>query len=185
MTMPSIFADSTSSLYDENRNLNHLYPAVIDFGYSYGDALPSTDEEVAAAQYNNMLKIRTAFNEGLPLPELFLGDPVTAGETVTSSSTGSLESIHNSVHMWTGPDDEPYMDMGNFYSAGRDPIFFCHHSNVDRMWHIYRSMRGYQPDFTDTDWLDTSFLFVDENKQLVKVNVTLSLSLLKTKTKTN
>ncbi|WP_423787665.1 tyrosinase family protein [Klebsiella pneumoniae] len=24
--------------------------------------------------------------------------------------------------------------MGHFYSAGLDPVFFCHHSNVDRMW---------------------------------------------------
>ncbi|XXG59818.1 hypothetical protein AAC387_Pa04g1836 [Persea americana] len=131
----------------------------------------------------NLLQIRTSYKEGLTLPELFVGDPVRAGETMDDStnSSGSLETIHNGVHQWTGPDTEPYMDTGNFYSAARDPIFFCHHSNVDRMWHIYRAMRGHKTEFEDTDWLDASFLSMDENKQLVKVNVRDSLNSLKLK----
>lgn len=46
MYTPSIFVDPTSSLYNENRNLNHYPPAVLDFKYSYGDTVPSTDEAV-------------------------------------------------------------------------------------------------------------------------------------------
>lgn len=120
------------------------------------------------------MNLSKTYKESLTLPELFMGDPIRAGEateTDTSTSSGGLEIIHNGVHQWTGPDSVPYMDMGNFYSAGRDPIFFCHHSNVDRMWQIYRSMRGNKTEFKDDDWLNASFLFVDENKQLVKVKV--------------
>jgi polyphenol oxidase len=59
--------------------------------------------------------------------------------------------------------------MGILYSAARDPVFYAHHSNVDRMWSIYKSRGG--TDITSTDWLDTQFLFYDENKNLVRVKV--------------
>lgn len=122
------------------------------------------------------MEVSKAFKESLSLPELFMGDPVRAGESADAdadNSSGRIEVIHNGVHQWAGPDTEPYLDMGNFYSAGRDPIFFCHHSNVDRMWQVYRNMRGHKTEFKDDDWLNSSFLFVDENKQLVKVQVLL------------
>ncbi|KAJ8629161.1 hypothetical protein MRB53_022484 [Persea americana] len=174
MYAPSIFVDTTSSLYDENRNLSHYPPAVLDYKYAYGDAVPSTEEAVQEVVNQNLLELSKTYKESLTLPELFMGDPIRAGEateTDTEASSGRLEIIHNGVHQWTGPDTVPYMDMGNFYSAGRDPIFYCHHSNVDRMWQIYRSMRGNKTEFKDDDWLNSSFLFVDENKQLVKVKV--------------
>lgn len=81
--------------------------------------------------------------------------------------------IHNTVHNWTGKETVPHIDMGLFSTAAQDPIFFSHHSNLDRMWHIYRCMRGYKTEFNDNDWLDASFLFVDENRNLVKVKVVL------------
>lgn len=63
-------------------------------------------------------------------------------------SAGSLEQgPHNNAHGWT---------------AARDPIFFAHHSNVPG---------GYRRDFTDDDWLESSFLFYDGNKNLVRVKV--------------
>ncbi|KAJ6950038.1 hypothetical protein NC651_003878 [Populus alba x Populus x berolinensis] len=62
--------------------------------------------------------------------------------------------------------------MGNFYSAGRDPIFYCHHSNVDRMWDLWKKIPGgKRKDFEDPDWLNSEFLFWDENKELVRVKV--------------
>ena len=61
--------------------------------------------------------------------------------------------------------------MGTFYSAARDPIFFSHHSNVDRMWTIWKTLGGKRKDITDPDWLNSGFLFYDENKNLVRVKV--------------
>jgi polyphenol oxidase len=61
--------------------------------------------------------------------------------------------------------------MGNFYSAGRDPIFFSHHSNVDRLWSVWKTLGGKRADFTDSDWLDSGFLFYDENANMVRVKV--------------
>ncbi|XP_073281590.1 aureusidin synthase-like, partial [Primulina huaijiensis] len=57
------------------------------------------------------------------------------------------------------------------YSAGRDPIFFAHHSNIDRMWSIWKTLGGRRQDIKDRDYLDASLLFYDENAQMVRVKV--------------
>ena len=73
--------------------------------------------------------------------------------------------------MWCGdPRREHREDMGIFHTAARDPIFFSHHSNVDRMWNIRKEKLG-RPDITDPDWLQAEFYFYDENKDLVRVKV--------------
>ncbi|EXB82816.1 Polyphenol oxidase [Morus notabilis] len=65
--------------------------------------------------------------------------------------------------------------MGNFYSAARDPIFYSHHSNIDRLWSVWKTLGGKRKDYIDPDWLNSGFLFYDENKQLVRVYVCDSL----------
>ncbi|KAK7401434.1 hypothetical protein VNO78_12917 [Psophocarpus tetragonolobus] len=59
--------------------------------------------------------------------------------------------------------------MGTLYSAARDPIFYSHHGNIDRLWSIWKTLGGKRKDLTDPDWLDSGFLFYDENKNLVRV----------------
>ncbi|XP_058096715.1 polyphenol oxidase, chloroplastic-like [Magnolia sinica] len=170
MTMPSFFVnDKTSPLYDEKRNPDNL-KKVLDYQYSHKNyENPYTDEEL---KVKNLYQMNKTFRESLPLPELFLGDRVRAGEEASMGKTmGRIEAIHNAIHLFVGMPEAPYRDMGNFYSSGYDPLFYCHHSNVDRMWHIYRQKRGNKIDFNDSDWLNSSFIFYDENKQLVKVKV--------------
>ncbi|KAJ0507930.1 putative catechol oxidase [Helianthus annuus] len=60
--------------------------------------------------------------------------------------------------------------MGNFYSAGYDPVFYIHHANVDRMWKLWKDLRlpGHV-DPKDDDWLNASYVFYDENEDLVRV----------------
>jgi hypothetical protein len=44
-----------------------------------------------------------------------------------------LESTpHGPIHNYVGGD------MSDFETAGRDPIFFAHHGNLDRLWEIWR-----------------------------------------------
>ena len=79
-----------------------------------------------------------------------------------------MENIpHGPVHVWIGDNTQPNLeDMGSLYSAARDPIFYSHHANVDRMWTIWKTLGGKRSDITDPDWLESGFLFYDEKKTL-------------------
>ena len=94
----------------------------------------------------------------------------------TGSIGGTLENgVHTAVHGWTGNPNNPYgQDMGNFASSGFDPIFYSHHSNVDRLWDVWRSLpskRGERQNPTDPDFRLAEFVFYDEKATLVKVKV--------------
>ncbi|BBN06804.1 polyphenol oxidase [Marchantia polymorpha subsp. ruderalis] len=119
----------------------------------------------------------------------FLGKPYRAGQAADTAGPGSIEvNGHNIVHVWTGsnylklrPDHE---DMGTFLYAARDPIFYSHHSNVDRMWTVWKILqidqstrRGSRKreDPTDPDFLNTQFAFYNHKKQLVHVKISQTL----------
>ncbi|PON50734.1 Polyphenol oxidase [Parasponia andersonii] len=168
MQMPAIYANPSSALYDPLRNKNHQPPTMIDLDFNGQDESTSDQAQINA---NLAIMYRQVVSNGRS-PRLYLGAPYRAGDP-TDPGAGSLENIpHGPVHIWAGDQTQPnWEDMGNFYSAGRDPIFYAHHSNVDRMWSVWKSLGGRRQDFTDRDWLDAAFLFYDENAQLVRVKV--------------
>ena len=54
----------------------------------------------------------------------------------------SLEGgAHGSIHNYVGGTRSPVEagDMSDFTTAARDPIFFAHHGNLDRLWETWRS----------------------------------------------
>ncbi|KAK9164705.1 hypothetical protein Syun_005607 [Stephania yunnanensis] len=170
MTMPRAFWDPKDSfLYDALRNQRHR-EALLDYRYTLGDDNPTKDQYADVVAHNRN-QLRHIFSEDyLVQPDLFMGMPVRAGDGGVFKRSGALELLHNVIHNWTGEVISPYLDMGNFRTAARDPIFFGHHANIDRLWDIYRNKRG-KVEFRDRDWLDASFLFYDENRRLVKCKV--------------
>ena len=85
---------------------------------------------------------------------------------------GSIENVqHDAVHHWTGDPTQPLAeDMGTFSTAARDPIFFTHHANIDRLWTVWETLPGGdRHPLDDIDFLDAEFEFFDENANLVKV----------------
>jgi polyphenol oxidase len=66
------------------------------------------------------------------------------------SNGGQLENgPHGVVHLWAGAANEPgtglctnppYQgkpDMGVLATAAQDPLFYSHHSNIDRLWDVW------------------------------------------------
>lgn len=84
---------------------------------------------------------------------------------------------HGLVHLWVGkpslaPAGGP--DMGVLATAAQDPIFFAHHSNIDRLWDVWlhNAKPPYQHvNFSQSSWLNNSWTFYDENKQWVSIKV--------------
>ncbi|KAK9048195.1 hypothetical protein SSX86_032842 [Deinandra increscens subsp. villosa] len=152
--------------FDPYRNVKHLPPTIVDLqfngtaesGLNCVDQM-STNLSTMYGQMVNSAKTTDAFFGTDPNPEI-------------ASKAGSIEgSVHNVVHDWVGNPRMPHgEDMGTFYSAGYDPVFYFHHSNVDRMWKIWKDLNPRRhKDPTSYDWLNASFVFYDENEELVRV----------------
>ncbi|MQM01823.1 hypothetical protein Taro_034586 [Colocasia esculenta] len=169
MTMPPIFTNSASPLYDKLRDSRHQPPTLIDLDFGATEEPPLTSQQ--QIRHNLAIMYRQMVSNG-KTPTLFLGRPYRAGDE-PDPGAGSLENVpHGPVHVWTGDSTQPNGEnMGTFYSAARDPIFYSHHSNVDRCWHLWKQLSQRHVDFRDRDWLETSFLFYDEDARLVRVKV--------------
>ncbi len=75
----------------------------------------------------------------------------------TNHFFGAVENIHNLIHNFSGganpqyasgnPNEPQYGDMVSAGTTAKDPIFWGHHSNVDRLWAEWQSLHpGGSPD---------------------------------------
>lgn len=90
-----------------------------------------------------------------------------------------LEDIpHGSVHSAVGT----VKGMGSFEYAGRDPIFWLHHANIDRIWESWRrtgpdgtspldTVENAEADAKDNWKKFNKFTFVDADGKVVVANV--------------
>lgn len=89
-----------------------------------------------------------------PLPGF--GGPET-GFSHFGGTSGNLESNpHNQVHGDVGgnaPDNQTYGLMSDPDIAALDPIFYLHHSNIDRMWAAWNETGG-NSNPSDPNWLN-------------------------------
>ncbi len=86
-----------------------------------------------------------------------------------------------SVHVWTSNPNAtiPFTDMGDLQYAALDPLVYAHHGNIDRLWEVvWKSfLGGGRKDLSQADFLNTLFLFYDENAALVKVQISQALNI--------
>lgn len=75
------------------------------------------------------------------------------------SGQSSIESNpHNNVHVDIGGW------MGSVPTAAQDPVFYTHHSNIDRLWNLWLAQGGGRHDpFSDTPWKTNSYTFFNES----------------------
>ncbi|XP_014517171.1 polyphenol oxidase, chloroplastic-like [Vigna radiata var. radiata] len=168
MPIPAIYTNPKSPLYDSLRNVNHKPPKLVDLDYNGVEDKGSTQQQIST----NLTTMYRQVVSSSKTPTLFFGGAYRAGED-SDPGGGTVENIpHGPVHVWTGDNTQPNLeDMGTLYSAARDPIFYSHHANVDRMWSVWKTLGGKRRDITDPDWLESGFLFYDENKNLIRVKV--------------
>ncbi|KAL0293378.1 UNVERIFIED_CONTAM: Polyphenol oxidase II, chloroplastic [Sesamum radiatum] len=156
-------------LYMTARETPDNLKAVVDLGFTGSKNPDQLVTNNLSIVYNEMIAANAdAYG--------FMGKPYCQGSNEKESGPGWVErGSHTAVHVFVGDPREPAgEDLGNFYSAG-NPLFFCHHSNVDRMWTLwqYYLPSDQIPDkrITSRDFLEASFLFYNEKAELVRVTV--------------
>jgi tyrosinase len=82
-----------------------------------------------------------------------------------SAGMGHLDSTpHGAIHNAIGGG------MGAFDTAGLDPIFWVHHSNIDRLWNVWLKRDAGHQNPTDPRWLNLKFKFHNASKKIVKMS---------------
>ena len=69
--------------------------------------------------------------------------------------------LHGNVHVLIGDEE----NMGSVPWAARDPIFWMHHCNIDRLWASWN--KGGRSNPNSAAFLNATFTFADENGQKV------------------
>jgi len=76
---------------------------------------------------------------------------------------GAIEGPHGSIHVAIGGN------MGAVNRAATDPVFWLHHSNIDRLWEAWLRKCGGRSNPTDATWLNKTYTFFDENGTAVNM----------------
>lgn len=172
MTLPSIFDEINSPLYDQLRNQDLCGSTkLINFRSYRDDPQPQlTDTEIIQ---NNLRVMRLQMVTNSKTTQQFFGGKYIVDRPRPNHTPGSLEMFpHNIVHSWVGSKSTPKgEDMGSFHTAARDPIFYVHHTNIDRLWGVWKDINCKNKDPDELEFLEASFLFYDEKAQLTRVTI--------------
>lgn len=174
--VPPMFSKNTSSLYDSNRNPCAVSPNIVDLNF-VAPGLNCTTRPPAVQRAENNGVLYTQLVTGGLTPRLFFGMPYYLGDP-GGTTAGTLEdNPHSRVHIFVGNFRDPnFNDMGNFARSSRDPTFYPHHANVDRLWTVWKKLPGgIRKDPDEADFLNSEFVFYDENGDRVAAKVSQSL----------
>lgn len=126
--------------------------------------LSSLSESVTNA---NALRIIPFTNSSPASPRDAFGSPQACDLTCQCGS-GALERVpHNLVHVAIGGSAIVSGDairvgfMGDTSTAARDPIFWLHHCQIDRLWESWIKLADGRVNPTDPAWLTYQFSFYD------------------------
>jgi hypothetical protein len=155
-TLPLAFRLPTWNM-DGTDQPNPLYTSHRAPGINDGAALPP-----------HLVSFEGAFSftnfTDLPAPGFGGG---RAPATQFSRFPGALDGVpHGTVHGLVGGPTAGDCEQGwmsDPYCSPRDPIFWLHHTNIDRLWVNWLARGGGRANPTDRVWLRTRFPFYDEN----------------------
>ncbi len=175
----AMYKNKSSSLYDANRNACAQPPNIIDLQNLFQCENQTPSLKASLRESNNRI-MYTQMVIGAPSSRLFFGEPYKLGGWAGPGGGTVEASPHVPVHTWTGNPKAKIAtsDMGNSQFSAFDPIFHAHHSNIDRLWEVWKALvKGNHQDITDPDYLNAEFLFYDENGNLVKVKISQALNI--------
>jgi tyrosinase len=90
------------------------------------------------------------------------GGPNTGNPVHSGNQTGGLEGVpHGTMHIAVGGTGRSAGWMSSFDTAALDPIFWLHHSNIDRLWEVWLRRDSSHANPSDSRWLGQSFQFHD------------------------
>lgn len=105
-------------------------------------------------------------NPGINAGNAMPHSAVYAGDDLLETSYFSFQSgvegtPHGTIHGTIGGN------MGNFAGAGRDPIFWLHHCNIDRLWEVWLFTNTMNSNPTgNATWMNQTYTFALENGSL-------------------
>jgi hypothetical protein len=102
------------------------------------------------------------------------GGQTESGPVHFDAPHGDFESTpHDVVHVDIGGSPNGQCAGGwmtDPQCAARDPVFFLHHANVDRLWNRWIALGGGRQDpIADAVWTTTNFTFFDETGKSVQM----------------
>ncbi|HZH44165.1 MAG TPA: tyrosinase family protein [Lysobacter sp.] len=108
----------------------------------------------------------TLANTGQPIHKNQTTDVMDISDAMAKTHYSTVDSvmgfcraidsgIHGRIHVLVGTSK----NMGAVPYAGNDPLFWVHHSNIDRMWASWNANGNANP--TTATWAGTQFTFVD------------------------
>ncbi len=138
--LPPAFRDRSSPLFVEQRN---------PVANTADSVLQPRDIDLTSALTAPGTATNTGFFGSLP-----------AGHS--NRDFGRLEgTVHNNVHNKIGGATGW---MGDPDMAARDPIFWLHHANIDRLWQVWLNRDPGHHNLTSSYWMNgVAFYFHDEN----------------------
>jgi tyrosinase-like protein len=140
-TLPPAFREP-----EVNGETNHLFVPQRAKGINSGLEFPAAVITAAFALSRPNFVGTAEFGGGSNEPMGFAG------------KKGRLERIpHDVIHTSTGGRGGLMFDPD---TAALDPIFWLHHANIDRLWHVWRETPGHE-DPAETEWANQSFELFD------------------------
>lgn len=107
----------------------------------------------------------SSINSGGSLPASIMTSIVNALNQVPYYDfQTSINGPHGSVHTTINGN------MSSVSSAAKDPVFWLHHCNVDRLWEEWLRKCGGRANPTDNPWLTKTYTFFDENGTAVNMS---------------
>lgn len=115
-----------------------------------GGSLPASAVDTSLAYaYRNFC---APTGSGLSFGGQQVAVPVHGGFPHSAFETTPHDAVHVQIGGW----------MGSFSTAARDPIFWLHHANIDRLWKRWLDQGGGRGHADVADWSNRTFTFFDE-----------------------